>query len=55
LQKHEKGKCQSKTRGTIITLRGKATTLRGSREVLVIGGTRMVLRRSRSGVEEEKE
>jgi len=37
------------------TLRGKATTLRGSRKVLAIGGTRMELRRSRSGVKEEKE
>jgi hypothetical protein len=54
LQKHEEGKYQSKTKGTIATLRG-ITTLKGSREVLVIGGTRMVSRKSTSGVEEEKE
>jgi hypothetical protein len=29
--------------------------LRGSREVLAIGGTRLVSKRSRSGVKEEKE
>jgi hypothetical protein len=55
LQKHERGKYQSKTRGTVAMLRGKTTTLRGSRKVLTIGGTRMVLRRSKSGVEKEKE
>ncbi len=54
LQKHEKGK-YPKTRGTVAMLRGKTTTLRGSREVLVIGGTRMVSRRSRSDIEEKKE
>jgi hypothetical protein len=53
LQKHEKGRYQSKTRGMVTTLRGKTTTLRGSRVVLVIGGTIMVSRRSRNGVEEE--
>jgi len=30
------------------------TTLKGSKEVLAIGGTRMVSKRSRSGVEEEE-
>ncbi len=53
LQKHEKGKYQSKTRGMVVTLKRNTTTLRGSREVLVIGGTRMVSGSSRSGVEEE--
>jgi len=37
----------------VATLKRNITTLRGSREVLEIGGTRMVSRRSRSGVEEE--
>jgi hypothetical protein len=55
LQKHERGQYQSKTKGTVAMLRGKTTTLKGSREVLAIGGTRMVLRRSRSGIKEEKE
>jgi hypothetical protein len=48
VQTCEGGKYQFKTRGM-------ATTLRGSRKVLAIGRTRMGLRRSRSGVEEEKE
>jgi hypothetical protein len=46
LQKHEGWKYQSKTRG-------KTTTLKGSKEVLAIGGTRMVSKRS--SVEEEQE
>jgi hypothetical protein len=48
------GKYQSKTRGMVAMLKGKATTLMGSRKVLAIGEIRMVLR-SRSGIEEEKE
>jgi len=48
------GKYQSKTRATITMLRKKTTILRGSREVLAIGGTRMVLS-SRSGIKEKKE
>jgi len=31
------------------------TTWKGSREVLAIGGTRLVSRRNKSGIEEEKE
>jgi len=54
LQKHEGGKYQLKTKGIVTTLREK-TTLRWSKEVLAIGGTRMVSRRSRNGIEEEKE
>jgi len=38
----------------VTTLRGKTTTLKGSKEVLAIGGTRMVSKR-RSSVEEEQE
>jgi hypothetical protein len=36
LQKHEGGKYQFETRGTVAMLKGKATTLRGSRKVLAI-------------------
>jgi hypothetical protein len=53
LQKHEGWKYQSKTKGMVTTLRGKTTTLKGSKEVLAIGGTRMVSKRS--SVEEEQE
>jgi hypothetical protein len=53
LQKHEKGKYQSKTRGMVVTLKRNTTTLRGSREVLAIRRTRMVSRSS--SVEEEQE
>jgi hypothetical protein len=53
LQKHEGGKYQSKTRRTAATLREKTTTLRGSRKVLAIGGTRMVSRRRKRSVEEK--
>ncbi len=35
-------------------MKGNATTLKWSKEVLAIGGTRMVSRRSRSGIKEEK-
>jgi hypothetical protein len=37
----------------VTTLKGKTITLKGSKEVLAIGGTRMVSKRSRSGVQEE--
>jgi hypothetical protein len=53
LQKHEGGKYQFKTKGMVATLREKTTTLKGSREVLVIGGTRMVSRRKRRNAEEK--
>jgi hypothetical protein len=55
LQKYERGKYKSKTRGMITMLKEKTTTLKGSREVLAIGGTRLVSKRSRSGVKEAKE
>jgi len=54
LQKDEGRKYQSKTRGMVTTLKGKTITLKGSKEVLAIGGTRMVSKRSRSGVQEEE-
>jgi hypothetical protein len=37
------------------TLRGKVTTLKGSREVLAIGGTRMVSKRSHVQEQEEEQ
>jgi hypothetical protein len=43
----------SKIRRMAAMLKGKATTLKGSREVLAIGGTRMVSRRKKRSVEEE--
>jgi hypothetical protein len=38
----------------VTTLKGKTTTLKGSKKVLAIGGTRMVSKRNRSGMEEEE-